>query len=257
MIKTNNLKCIRNKKEILKGINFHAPRGQVISLLGPNGSGKSTLLKCIINILKTDKQKIYINNKSLAKYNAKQLSKEITFIPQIQGELKGLTVYEVISLGRQNSWHRSKDDEDKIIKAIQFMKLESKVNSKIHQLSGGERQKVLIAMALAKDTPIIIMDEPVTYMDIKNQWELLEVIQKLKNNFNKTIIVVFHDINHALEVSDMIYLIKNGKIFTKGKPEEVITKCNIKKVFDIDTHIFTRHCNKKRCQKLSIIPAGA
>lgn len=256
MIKIKNLCFNRGKKQILKNINFNAEEGSVISILGPNGSGKSTLLKCIVNLLKTEKNTIHISDKAIEKYNKKTLSKYISFLPQIQETLEGLTVYELVALGRSTSWSMEKNDEEKILKTIKYMNLQNMLHIKINNLSGGERQKVLIAMALVRDTPIIVMDEPVTYMDIRNQWELLEIIKDLKKSFNKTIIGVFHDINHAIEISDLVYLIKDGEIYKKGSPHEVITKENLKEVYKIDTHIYSRICNIKKCRKFSVVPIG-
>jgi len=251
MIKIKDFHFKRRSNLILKNIEFSAEKGQIISLLGPNGAGK---LKCILNLLKVEKNKIFVNKNPLENYSKKLLSKYIAFLPQTQENIGDISVYELIALGRSDSWIQTKEDKAKIAKSIKYMSLEHKINEKITNLSGGERQKVFIAMALVRDTPVIIMDEPVTYMDIRNQWELLKIMKDLRDDMNKTIITVFHDINHALEVSDIIYLLKKGEIYKRGKPFEVITKENLKAVYNINTSIHSRTCKIKKCKKFSVIP---
>lgn len=256
MISVNQLNFNYGSKKILNNIDFQADEGQVISLIGPNGSGKSTLLKCISSIFKVNKNIVFIQNKYLEDYSPKELSKLVTFLPQFQENFNNLSVYELIAMGRSTTWIYTKKDKQKIDWVIDYMKLDSIKYQGINFLSGGERQKVFIAMALVRDTPIIIMDEPLNHMDIKNQWEILDIIKDLKNNFNKTIIIVFHDINHALEVSDYIYMLKEGKVYAEGLCKEVITSENLKNVYNIETHIHEHRCSIKKCKKSVVIPIG-
>jgi iron complex transport system ATP-binding protein len=167
-----------------------------------------------------------------------------------------MTVYELISMGRapyhRSGWINTKEDKEKIQWAIDYMQLEHLKFRMVEMLSGGERQRVWIALVLAQDTPLILLDEPVTYMDMKYQCELLKIIRSLKDAFDKTVVAVFHDINHAVEISDCVYLLKNGRIYSSGTSEQVITERSIKDVYHVCAHV----CKFKKCCRNVIVPAG-
>jgi iron complex transport system ATP-binding protein len=256
MLEARGLNFSYGKKQILKNVQLTADKGQIISLIGPNGSGKSTLLRCLSGLLPVEKNKIYLFDKSLDSFNSKDIAKKIAFLPQFHEKLSGLTVYDLVAMGRmpyhRSGWVYTAKDKDIIDWAIDYMKISEFKNRDVQMLSGGERQRVWIAMILAQDTPIILLDEPVTYMDLKHQWNMLEIIKNLKNNFQKTVISVFHDINHAIEISDYIYLLENGSIYNTGTPEEVITEKSIHDVFEINAHV----CKINRCCKSVVVPVG-
>ena len=256
MIKTSDLNFSYGSKSILKNINFEAESGEVISLLGPNGCGKSTLLKSLAGLFNSVKPSILINSRPINHYSKKDLAKEIAFLPQFQEKLEGMTVRDVVALGRtpyhKTGWFYSDEDNLKINEALSYLNLLKFQNRQVDELSGGERQRVFIAMVLAQNTPIVLLDEPVTYMDIKHQWDLLDLIHRLKEDFGKTIISVFHDINHAMEVSDKVYLMKGGAIFKVGDCNSVVTKENLKEVFDIQAQV----CKVNYCSRNIVVPHG-
>lgn len=249
MIKTNSLNFSYGKKQILFDVTLNIKKGEVVSLVGSNGSGKSTLLQCLNGNNKIFENKISICNKPIQKYKRNELAKKIAFLPQFQEKMPGYSVKEIVAMGRtpfqKTGWIVSTKDKDITNWAMEYMKIYSLKNKCIESLSGGEKQRVWIAMILAQDTPIIFLDEPVTYMDMENQYELLNIIEKLKNEQNKTIISVFHDINHALDVSDKICILKNGKIFDYGSPEKTITENNLLKSFNIKTKIINLETSNK------------
>jgi len=150
-------------------------------------------------------------------------------------------------------WICTREDREKISWAIDYMQLGHLQHRFLDTISGGERQRVWVAMVLAQDTKIILLDEPVTYMDLKHQWDLLNIILDLKDKFQKTIVAVFHDVNHALEVSDYIYLLKNGRIYADGLPEQVITKQSLQEVYEICAHV----CKMQYCCRAVVIPQGS
>ena len=256
MLETNDLNFNYGERSILREISFSAARGRIISLIGPNGSGKSTLLRCLCGLLPVKKNSVLLFDKPLEKYAPRELSQCIAFLPQAQEKLSSISVYELVGMGRtpyhRSGWFFTKEDRRKIDWAIEYMRLEPLAHRPVEMLSGGERQRVWIAMVLAQDTPIILLDEPVTYMDMRFQWDLLCVLGDLRDRFRKTIISVFHDINHALEISDRVYLLKNGRIYAAGASEEVITEQSIRDVFEIGTHV----CRFKKCRRPVVVPFG-
>ena len=241
MIKVEDLSFSYGEKKILKNVNFHLNNSEIISLIGPNGSGKSTLLRLIAGILKPTNSSITINNKLIDKYKPNEIAKEIAFLPQFQEKMNNITVYQLVSMGRApyqlSGWINSREDNKKIKWAMDYMDINDLKGRMVNTLSGGEKQRVWIGMILAQDTCIIMLDEPVTYMDMKHQWNLLNTINDLKENHNKSIITVFHDINHAIEVSDRIYMMKEGEVVASGYCDAIITENAIKEVYDIDVYV--------------------
>lgn len=250
ILSANNISFSINGTQILKNINFSAGKGEIISLLGPNGSGKSTLLKSLSGINNIKNGDIVITGDSIKRLKNNDIAQRIAFLPQFQEKIMGITVEELVGMGRtpyhRSGWVQSSSDKEKINRAIEYMKISHLRKRSTNTLSGGERQRVWIAMVIAQDTPIILLDEPVTYMDLKHQWDLLGIIKDLKDKFQKTIITVFHDINHALEISDYIYLLHEGKVHSTGKTTQIITRENIREVFGVSTHIchMKKHCKR-------------
>jgi iron complex transport system ATP-binding protein len=254
MLNAINLSFSYGEKNILHNINFHAGESQIISLIGPNGSGKSTLLRCLSGLLRTSNPSVYIDNKHIEQIKAQDIAKKIAFLPQFQEKMNGISVNELVCMGRApyqtSGWLRTKEDEEKVLWAMSYMHIEDMKDRMVNTLSGGEKQRVWIAMILAQDTPIMILDEPVTYLDMKHQWNLLNTINDLKENYNKTIISVFHDVNHAIETSDTIYMLKEGMVYSSGEAEEIITGQAIKNVYEVNAYV----CDFYRCCQKVVIP---
>lgn len=241
MLRTNKLNFYYGKKQVLDNVNFSANEREIIALIGPNGSGKSTLLRCLSGILRAGNNAVTLFGRSIHTMKTQQVAKHIAFLPQVHERVDNTRVYELVSMGRLAystlGWVQSREDKEIIAWALSYMHLTDLQDRTIEELSGGERQRVWIAMILAQDTQIVLLDEPVTYMDMKYQYQLLYMLRDLKEKFNKTIVAVFHDINHSLEVADRIYLLKNGKIFVCGTSNDVVTADNIKKVYDVTAHV--------------------
>lgn len=256
MLTAKNLSFRYGKQNVLNGVNFSAEQAQIISLIGPNGSGKSTLLRCLCGLIPSGRNSVYLFGKPIESMGSKEISRCIAFLPQSHEKLQGVTVYELISMGRapyhNSGWISTREDHKKIEWAIDYMQLRTLKHRPVERLSGGERQRAWIAMILAQDTPIILLDEPVTYMDLKYQCELLRTIKDLKESFHKTVVGVFHDINHAIEISDYVYLLKDGRVYLSGTSEKVITEKSIKDVYGVSAHV----CKFKRCCRNVVVPAG-
>ncbi len=240
MIRAEKLNFSYAKKKILHDVDFYAGKAEIVSLLGPNGSGKSTLLRCLSGILPIRRGKLYISGKPIKNYSRRELAKIIAFLPQIREKINSLTVYELITMGRSpysSGWSYSQADREAVNWAIEYMQLEAFTDLPVDKLSGGEMQRVWIAVTLAQDTPIILLDEPVTFMDLRHQYDLLKVLRDLRDIYGKTVITVFHDINHALEISDRVYLLSEGRIFESGLADKVITATNIQDVFRVRAEV--------------------
>jgi ABC-type cobalamin/Fe3+-siderophores transport system ATPase subunit len=254
IIKTNNLSFGYGEKKVLSQIDFSVPQGSIVSLIGPNGSGKSTLLRCLAGLLKTPQNTVFIEGQPIERFKTKVLARKISFLPQFQENFRSISVYDLVAMGRapyhNSGWYISDEDKEKIEWALKYMSLTEYSKYSVNTLSGGEKQRVLIAMALAQDASVLLLDEPVTYMDLKYQQELLSVINDLKHTFEKTIVAVFHDINHAMGGSDFVYMLKNGRIYAEGPPEEVLTEISISSVYDTTAHV----CQFEECCWKVVVP---
>lgn len=191
-------------------------------LLGPNGSGKTTLLRIILGILKPEKGEIIYNGKDIISLKPLQRARLISFIPQFYSEIRGFTVYDMVMMGRYPYkkgflLREDRKDKDKVKKMIERVSLKDFEKRNFSELSGGERQKVIIARALAQDSEILLLDEPTAHLDLKNQVEILEILKELKRE--KIIFGVFHEPFLSLKYADRMILMDKGKIIYEGKPD--------------------------------------
>ena len=240
MFKVEDLKFSYGKKEILKGINFEINSSDIISILGPNGCGKTTLLKLILGFLKPTQGKVYFDGKDISKIKAKQFFQRVAYIPQIHDGAFGYLVQDVVLMGRMpyKSIFSNFNKEDKKITldALEIMGIKELKNEIYTTLSGGQRQLVLIARAIAQQADIFIMDEPVNGLDFGNQYKLLNKIKDLsKKDF--TFIKTSHYPDHVFFVSNEAIFLDKGKILEKGEPKTIIREENIKKVYKIESEI--------------------
>lgn len=235
----NNLNFSYNEKHILKNINISFERNKFYSILGPNGSGKTTLLKNILKALPTTDKTIYIDAFDINNYKNKDLAKKMSSVPQNTNLEFDFTSFDVVLMGRSPHLKRfereSNKDYEIVREAMEITNTWHLKDKYINQLSGGERQKVIIARALAQESSIILLDEPISNLDIQNQIEIMDTLKFL--NRDVTIISVLHDLNLAAQYSDYILLLKNGEIFSKGTPEKVLNVNNLKYVYDVNTYI--------------------
>lgn len=235
----------KNYKMILENINCKIKEKKFTSILGANGSGKSTLIKTIMHQNKNFFGKIMWAQKDLKYITLKQFSQNVSNVSQAHTIVPGIRVYDYVSYGRKphlKLLSSLSDNDHKIIKkALKKTNIEHLSNLLTTNLSGGQQQKVLIAMAIAQDTKTVILDEPTTYLDIKNQYELLDLLKDMQLKENKTIIAILHDINQAIQYSDEIILIKNGMIYAQGKPIEVINQKSLLDVFNLKSELIYKN----------------
>ena len=225
------------KKEVLIDLNVSIPKGKIIGLLGPNGSGKSTLLKCIYRILKPNNGCIMLGEEDISKMSVKESAKKLAVVAQHNYYNFDFSVGEVVLMGR--SPHKkslepdNSEDYDIVNESLEKVGMLGFKNRSFSTLSGGEQQRVILARALAQQTPCLILDEPTNHLDIKYQLSLLNIVKSL----NLTIISAIHDLNIASMYCDRLFVMKNGRIVGMGTPQEVLTKEFIKEIYDIDVEI--------------------
>lgn len=226
----------------LHDISLSIPKGKITTIVGPNGSGKSTFLKIITKLLPADNGSIYVQNKRSTTYKAKDYARTVSMLPQSKDSLPNLTVRELISFGRspyKSLWSNrlTADDEVIIKQAMQMTHTTKHENRLFSNLSGGEQQKVRIAMALAQKTEILLLDEPTTYLDIAHQLDVMELLYQINKEYQITIVMVLHDLQQAATYSDHMIALKQGKVVDSGTPASMITVDFLRKVYEINARI--------------------
>lgn len=214
------------------------PAGKVTSIIGPNGCGKSTLLKALSRTMPLAAGAVYLNGRAIAEIPSAEVARQMALLPQSPSAPGGLTVRELVSYGRyphQRGFGRLSDrDRELIAWALSITHLEPFADRALDALSGGQRQRAWIAMALAQDTGLILLDEPTTYLDMAHQLEVLELLQDLNEHEGKTIALVIHELNLAARFSDWMIALKDGSIRAAGTAEEVMTPAMLREVFGLE-----------------------
>lgn len=224
MIELKNVSGGYGKHIIISNVSLTFPKGDIISIVGANGCGKSTLLKLCAGLLSTMSGKILLNGMDISTLKRNSIAKQLSYLGQIKNA-GNISVRSLVSHGRfpYLGYPRkyTEKDMEKINNAMKLAGIADIAEKMVDELSGGQQQRVHIAMLLAQDTPILLLDEPLTYLDISHQLELMELIVKLKA-LNKTIIMVMHDLNLALSYSDKIAVMENGNIIAFDTPQNIV-----------------------------------
>ncbi|ACL68782.1 ABC transporter ATP-binding protein [Halothermothrix orenii] len=249
MIEIKNLNFGYYNKAILKNVSLSIENKEFIGIIGPNGSGKSTLLKNLSKILSPESGLIYLNKRLLNDYSVKELSRILSVVPQDTSIQFNFTVYDLILMGRNpymDNWGRVTREDKVIVEEVMELTDTSKLrDKKVRELSGGERQRVIIARALAQQPEILLLDEPTASLDINYQQEIFELLSHLNKTMNLTILLVSHDLNLTGQYCKRLILLKDGKIFAAGSPEEVLTPANIKKVYNTEVKVLNNPISNK------------
>ena len=239
VLSSKKLNLAYGNKIILKDFDIEIKKGEIISLIGPNGSGKSTFLAGIAKLIKADNECLFVSGKDINVFSFKEMSKTIAFVHQGNPTIEDMKVEELVECGRApyKSWYNlfNQEDEDIVMWALKETKMYSFKDRKLSTLSGGERQKVWIATALAQKTDFLILDESTTYLDICHQLEILELIKYLNKKLGITVLMVLHDINQASQYSDKILVLKNGEKQCFGSPSKVLNETLIQDVYGVVT----------------------
>ncbi|WP_048151416.1 ABC transporter ATP-binding protein [Methanolacinia paynteri] len=237
-VKVDDLSFSYGQKEVFSGISFEAEEGKILGLVGPNGCGKTTLIKCIDGILNPEGTvEIFgTDSKTLDRID---IAKKIAYVPQSVPEGLSSYVYETILMGRRPylNWNIRPEDEEKVYSAMKLLGIEDFAFRKTKELSGGERQRVMIARAIVQETPVVLMDEPTSSLDIKHQMEVMENMRFLTKEKNTAVIVSLHDLNLAAGYCDQMVMLKKGKIHSRGRPEEILTGDTIRSVYEVEASV--------------------
>ena len=237
MIKLENVSFSYQKgRDFIKDLSLEFEAGKITTVLGPNGSGKSTLLHMISTYLKPKSGKIYLNNMDLRKLKKKEIAKYISCVYQEHESPDDITVRDLVSFGR-NIYTDKVENEKMIDFALEATGISEIQHKKVNNLSGGQRQRAFIAMSLAQNTDVLLLDEPTTYLDIYHQIEILEVVKSLNQKYGITIIMVLHDLNQAVNYSHNLVIMKDGKIVKTGSASRVIDEKTINDVYRVSGYI--------------------
>jgi iron complex transport system ATP-binding protein len=243
---TKNLELAYPERLVVPNLNFELPIGKITSLIGANGSGKSTILRALARLLKPRAGDVLLDGKAIQNYASKEVAKRLAILPQNQIAPEGLTVTELLQFGRyphQQFLQNNTQDQTMIENALRATNLLELRDSTLEILSGGQRQRAWIAMALAQNTPFLLLDEPTTHLDVHHQLEILELLSYLNSSQSKTILMVLHDLNQASRYSHEIVTIKNGMVYNQGTPTQVLTPTTLREVFQLETQIIANPVN--------------
>lgn len=228
-------------KPVITDLNFTIKEGKITTILGPNGCGKTTLFKLLTREYFPDKGNVYIQNRNIYGLRRKDFARGVAIVQQNNTSSEDITVEELTAFGRtpyQKFYGgRTARDEEKIKRAMEITNVYKHKDRAMGTLSGGQKQRVWLAMALAQEPKYLFLDEPTTYLDIRYQIQILEMVKGLNRDYGMTIVMVLHDINQAIAYSDEIICMKDGRILCSGAPDDVITRKNMRALYDIDMDV--------------------
>ncbi|MGR5231515.1 Fe(3+) dicitrate ABC transporter ATP-binding protein FecE [Vibrio rotiferianus] len=241
MLETQNLSVAYGKHTIIPNLSVSIPKGKITALIGPNGCGKSTLLKTLVRINKPVSGEVMFEGKPLSSYGDKVLARSLSLLPQILVSPEGITVRKLVEYGRSpyvSHWGKlGKEDQVIVEQAMHDTGVFEFADQPVESLSGGQRQRAWIAMVMAQDTEVVMLDEPTTYLDMSHQVELMKLMQQM-NSKGKTVVVVLHDLNQACRYCDHLVVLEKGQLVAQGTPDEVFTETLLKRVFDLKARVF-------------------
>ncbi|NLK22409.1 MAG: heme ABC transporter ATP-binding protein [Epulopiscium sp.] len=241
IIKIKALHWKYGERLILDNIDLEMERGKFYSIIGPNGSGKTTLLKSITKILEPQKDTIWIEDKDILDFKGKELARKLASVPQNTEINFDFSAEAIVMMGRTPHLKRFEMEKDKDAAIARESMMTTNTwqmrHENINNLSGGERQRVIVARALTQESDVLLLDEPIAHLDIHHQIKLLDSIKGLNTQKGLTVIAVLHDLNLAARFSDELILLSQGKISALGSVEEVLTKENIKNVYDMEVYM--------------------
>ncbi|MEB3213830.1 MAG: ABC transporter ATP-binding protein [Leptolyngbyaceae bacterium] len=228
---------------IIDQLDLAIPTGKITALVGPNGCGKSTLLKGLGRLIKPRKGVVHLDGRSIAKQPTKAIARQLGLLPQSPVAPEGLTVRELVAQGRYpyQNWLQqwSEADEQAVEKALTITEMTELCDRPMDTLSGGQRQRAWIAMTLAQETDILLLDEPTTFLDLAHQIEVLDLLYDLNQSQQRTIVMVLHDLNQACRYADYLITLRDGQVYAQGIPSQVMTDKIVRDVFGIDSRIIS------------------
>ncbi|MFG2000821.1 ABC transporter ATP-binding protein [Spirillospora sp. NPDC048911] len=234
-LRANGLKLAYDDRIVTENLDLQVPTGQISVIIGANACGKSTLLRALARLLSPRTGTVHLDGRSIHSMPTRQVAQRLGILPQSPVAPEGLTVTDLVGQGRSphQTWWRqwSSGDEDAVTEALRATGMLEHADRPIDELSGGQRQRAWIAMAVAQGTPILLLDEPTTFLDLAHQIDVLDLVVDLNRRENRTIVMVLHDLNQACRYADHIIVMKSGAIVTEGGPSDVIDAALVEDVF--------------------------
>lgn len=232
-----------NGEAVFRGLDLKIPEGSITTLIGSNGSGKSTILKTLCRIISPDSGAVYLDGEAIHRMPTKRVAQRLALLPQGAQAPAGITVGDLVEYGRfpyRSALSGLGEKDREIIQwALASTGMSSLEHREMERLSGGQQQRAWIAMALAQKTGLLFLDEPTTYLDISHQLDILYLLRRLNRENSVTIVMVLHDLNHAIMFSDYLVAIKDGTLHSVGTPQEVITRQALREIFDVEAEVIT------------------
>lgn len=237
----DNVSIAYGKRKILENVTMEFEKGKITTIIGPNGCGKSSLLKTIPRVVTPYTGGPVYQDQPLKSYSPRELAQRIAYLPQVHTSPRDITIRTLVSYGRYpyKRFGRSMTGEDRemIDRALALTGLDKMGDRLLNNLSGGEKQRAWLAMTICQQPEILLLDEPITYLDIGYQVEVLELIRELGEKLNITIVMVLHDMNFTARYSHRVYALASGGVYAAGAPEDVISRANMEGLFSIGAQI--------------------
>ncbi|MFH8789914.1 ABC transporter ATP-binding protein [Streptomyces roseoverticillatus] len=226
-------------RTVVDGLDLAVPDGEVTIVIGPNACGKSTLLRALGRLLKPARGTVLLDGQDLARIPTRAIAKSLGLLPQTPVAPEAITVADLVARGRQPHqrwWQQwSEDDERAVADAMARTDTTALAERAVDELSGGQRQRVWIAMALAQETDLLLLDEPTTYLDIAHQVEVLDLVRRLNRERGRTVVAVLHDLNQAARYADHLVAMKAGRVVAQGRPADIVTADLVREVFGLQS----------------------
>lgn len=237
----DNLTLGYGDRTVIENLDLHVPPGEVTAIVGANACGKSTLLRSMSRLLAPRAGRVILDGKSVHRMPAKQLARTLGLLPQSPIAPEGITVADLVGRGRNphqgilSRW--STADDLAVADALEATATVALADRSVDELSGGQRQRVWIAMALAQQTDLLLLDEPTTFLDVSHQIEVLDLLTDLNRTRGTTIVMVLHDLNLAARYADHLVALAAGQVYARGTPSEVLTEKGVRAVFGLDSRV--------------------
>ena len=239
-LRSDNATLSYDKRIIVQALTLDIPPGSFTAIIGPNACGKSTLLRAMAGLLAPTSGQMILDGKAIASLSSREIAQRLGLLPQTAIAPEGITVAELVARGRYvhqrllRQW--SEQDRQAVDEALRVTNITDLADRRVEHLSGGQRQRVWISMVLAQQTPLILLDEPTTFLDIAHQMDVLNLLHEL-NAAGRTIVAVLHDLNHAARYASHVIAMKAGRVIAAGTPADVITAATVSDVFGLETAV--------------------
>jgi ABC-type cobalamin/Fe3+-siderophores transport system ATPase subunit len=241
MLEIRSLSAAYGKRQVLFDISMRVKAGEILAIIGPNGAGKSTLIRVISGVMPAQSGSIQVNGVDLERLSPTQRARLLAVVPQARSLPPAFTVYEVVLLGRTPhlGWlgNSGPGDHQRVRQALESAQAEELADRRVGELSGGEQQRVLLARALAQDTPVLLLDEPTTHLDLQHQTHLLNLVRELATKQKLAVLMVLHDLNLASLYTDRVALLVQGRLQATGHPQEVLTAEILSAIYNIPVNV--------------------